>query len=91
MIHGALTVTPAVGEQPAATAAVSGADGAAAADEAREAQARQGEIGDLSGRVVLSAVLTAPVLFAVMTVEVFADPHVTAEMGTETYDALATH
>lgn len=69
-----------------------GADpAAAAADEAREAQARQGEIGDLTRRVVLSAVLTAPVLLAVMTVEVFADPHVTVEMGTETYEARATH
>ncbi len=58
MIHGSLTVTPAVGEQPAPTAAISAVGGAdpaaAAADEAREAQARQGEIGDLTRRVTLS-------------------------------------
>lgn len=54
---------------------MSGAGGAdpaaAAAGQAIEAQARQGEIGDLTRRVVLSAILTAPVLLAVMTVEAF--------------------
>ncbi len=76
MIHGSLTVTPAVGGQPATTAAVSSAGGgtdptAAAAGEAREARARQSEISDLARRVLVSAVLTAPVLFAVMTADLF--------------------
>ncbi len=75
MIHGSLTVTPAIGEQPAPRAAASAAGAAdptaAAADEAREAQARHIEIRDLTRRFTLSAILTLPVLFAVMTHEVF--------------------
>ncbi len=45
--------------------------GAAEEDEDSEAAARRAEIADLSRRVLLGAVLTAPVLFAVMASDVF--------------------
>src|SRR5207247_1571424 len=47
-------------------------DGAdAAAVEAAQAAERRGELADLTRRVVVGAVLTAPVLFAVMAHDVF--------------------
>jgi len=64
-------------EQVSAAAVVSGgADslGAAAAAESSDAEERErnAEISDLKRRVIFGAVLTAPVLFAVMFVEFFA-------------------
>ncbi|MFD3920183.1 heavy metal translocating P-type ATPase [Streptomyces sp. NPDC058595] len=85
MIHGTLIVEPADG--PGATEATPDSDGrdaaaAAAAGsasgggtgaeaEAAEAAERRAEIGDLTRRVVVGAVLTLPVLFAVMARELF--------------------
>jgi Cu+-exporting ATPase len=46
-------------------------DRAAAEGEGAEAAARRAEIADLSRRVLLGAVLTAPVLFAMMASELF--------------------
>ena len=74
MIHGTLTVTPAApGSAPHAVApAAVGVDPAdAAAQETREALSRRQELADLTRRVSVGAVLTAPVLFAVMAHEVF--------------------
>lgn len=75
MIHGTLTATPAVpgGALPrVAVPAAVGVDPAdAAAEEAREARSRRQELQDLTRRVVVGAVLTAPVLVAVMAHEVF--------------------
>jgi Cu+-exporting ATPase len=78
MIHGTLVVDPA--EQPTVT----GSDGQATpptpsaegGPEAAEAEAadmaeRRAEIADLTRRVAIGAVLTAPVLFAVMAHELF--------------------
>ena len=77
MIHGTLVVTPngqATGspepEQPDAALGYAPADGvgepAAAEIEASQAEERRAEIADLTRRVVIGAVLTAPVLYAVM-------------------------
>ena len=76
MIHGTLLVSEP--SEPAAVPAPPGAVAASdrsvpdpAAQEAAEVQARQDEIRDLNRRVGLGAVLTAPVLFAVMAHSVF--------------------
>jgi Cu+-exporting ATPase len=78
MIHGTLVVTPngaadAPGEQHQTTSpqtdsapAVGAAEPAAAEVEAAQAEERRADIADLTRRVVIGAVLTAPVLFAVM-------------------------
>ncbi|ORW72770.1 heavy metal translocating P-type ATPase [Mycobacterium saskatchewanense] len=78
MIHGTLVVTPnghASGspepEQPDAAAGYAPASGAGrrptAADvEASQAEERHAEVAGLTRRVVIGAVLTAPVLYAVM-------------------------
>ncbi|MDN3027851.1 heavy metal translocating P-type ATPase [Streptomyces sp. S.PB5] len=77
MIHGTLLVEPAEGSEPPAAdgrtaeAAPVEADGTAADAEAADAAERQAEIQDLTRRVVVGTVLTAPVLFAVMAHEVF--------------------
>ncbi|MFF4548426.1 heavy metal translocating P-type ATPase [Streptomyces sp. NPDC001406] len=86
MIHGTLLVEPAEGAVPpgagghggtaAAPAAAPGGPAAgeertAAESEAADAAERQAEIKDLTRRVVVGAVLTAPVLFAVMAHELF--------------------
>jgi P-type Cu+ transporter len=76
MIHGTLVVDP--GEQTAAereapaveAPAVDAHANAARADEAQAAE-RHAEIADLSRRVLIGAVLTLPVLFAVMASDVF--------------------
>ena len=74
MIHGTLLVEPSDGaqppgeEQPSAAAEPLTVD--AQADEAQAAE-RRAEIADLSRRVLVGAVLTLPVLFAVMAHEVF--------------------
>src|SRR5215475_10792969 len=82
MVHGTLVVEPA-GEpevrqpdgQPADTEAVPAEpparDIGAASGEDTEAAERRAEIADLARRVVAGAVLTAPVLFAVMANDVF--------------------
>jgi len=83
MIHGTLIVDPSdepatpvavpVGpapESPAPAAAVP-AVMAAVEVEAAQARERRAEIADLTRRVLLGAVLTAPVLFAVMAHEMF--------------------
>ncbi|MGW0885472.1 heavy metal translocating P-type ATPase [Streptomyces sp. NPDC002671] len=78
MIHGTLVVDPAEGpgggpvdETPAVTA--QGPQGHVSAADAEEAEVaeRQAEITDLSRRVVVGALLTSPVLFAVMAHELF--------------------
>src|SRR6516225_9883341 len=77
MIHGTLVVTPngqagesPKSETPYATSDYEPADGvgqpAAAEIEAAQAEDRRAEIADLTRRVVIGAVLTAPVLYAVM-------------------------
>ncbi len=77
MVHGTLLVT-----EPAASDGTSPAAAATtpvlasivedpAAHEAAEVQARNDELQDLSRRVSVGAVLTAPVLFAVMAHSVF--------------------
>src|SRR6516225_418610 len=77
MIHGTLVVTPngqaaesLEDEKPYATndyASCDGVDQPAAAEiEAAQAEDRRAEIADLTRRVVVGAVLTAPVLYAVM-------------------------
>ncbi len=71
MLHGTLIVT---GEAslPGALAEVERpGSGDAAATEAQEVAATEAEIRDVSRRVAVGAVLTAPVLFAVMAQEVF--------------------
>ncbi|CAM5572970.1 heavy metal translocating P-type ATPase [Streptomyces aurantiogriseus] len=84
MIHGTLLVEPADGPSAAPPASLDGHDtdaahpasaggeetGAADA-EATDAAERQAEIKDLTRRVLVGAVLTAPVLFAVMAHELF--------------------
>ncbi|WP_436494307.1 heavy metal translocating P-type ATPase [Actinokineospora sp. HUAS TT18] len=82
MIHGTLVVDPA--DEPrdgapdapiAATRTESGtpssASRTAAEEEAAQAAERRAEITDLTRRVVLGAILTLPVLFAVMAHELF--------------------
>jgi len=82
MIHGTLVVEPSGAEDeppsgPPATESASGpaageAGGAAAADaEAAQAAERRAELADLSRRVIAGAVLTLPVLVAVMAADVF--------------------
>src|SRR5947207_4646166 len=85
MVHGTLVVEPAAEPdatttpaEPGATAAPgpAGAPGEpdgvdAAAVEAAQAAERRGELADLTRRVLVGAVLTAPVLFAVMAHDVF--------------------
>ncbi|MFD0374974.1 heavy metal translocating P-type ATPase [Streptomyces sp. NPDC127112] len=85
MIHGTLQVEPGEqGEAPrrpdghprAAPAGGQGTPGSGVERSAAEAEAadvaeRQAEIKDLTRRVVVGAVLTAPVLFAVMAHELF--------------------
>ncbi|MFI0928013.1 heavy metal translocating P-type ATPase [Streptomyces sp. NPDC021012] len=77
MIHGTLVVEPAEDGAPE-PGAVSGGEVAPSAGEpsAEDAEAadiaeRRAEIKDLTRRVVVGAVLTAPVLFAVMAHELF--------------------
>jgi Cu+-exporting ATPase len=70
MIHGTLIVTPGdLGVSAPAESAVGPLDAAAA--EAREVAGTHAEVRDLSRRVSVGAVLTAPVFFAVMAHEVF--------------------
>ena len=83
MIHGTLVVEPAAGpsasgELPAAASCQPAKDAAsvqvaASAQDTEAAQAaeRQAEISDLARRVIAGAVLTLPVLYAVMAHEVF--------------------
>ncbi|WP_198359504.1 heavy metal translocating P-type ATPase [Streptomyces fildesensis] len=84
MIHGTLLVEPDSGEPDggesardggevpsASTSGAPGSDAAAAEAEAAEAAERYAEITDLTRRVSIGAVLTAPVLFAVMAHELF--------------------
>ncbi len=74
MVHGTLLVDPS--DEPA-TGDGAGPDDRASAEppaaevEAAQAEERRAEIADLTRRVVVGAVLTAPVLFAVMAREVF--------------------
>jgi Cu+-exporting ATPase len=76
MVHGSLMVTPGTGADPtrasdthASAAAPATPD--PAAEEEREAAARRAEVHDLNLRVAMSALLTLPVLFAVMAHELF--------------------
>jgi len=78
MIHGTLIVDPA--DEPAippagpvdpAVASPAQAGPAAVDVEAAQARERRAELADLTRRVLLGAVLTAPVLFAVMAHELF--------------------
>lgn len=79
MIHGTLLVEPDGGEgsrdgaevHAASASGAPGSDAAAAEAEAAEAAERHAEITDLTRRVAIGAVLTAPVLFAVMAHELF--------------------
>ncbi len=80
MIHGTLVVergeepvVPNGDEHPAEQAAPPQATAAAAAVdvEAAQAEERRTEIADLTRRVLIGAVLTAPVLFAVMAQSLF--------------------
>ena len=78
MVHGTLVVDPADGTNGATaaepiTAHVDGRDAgvSAAAAEAADMAERKAEIADLTRRVIIGAVLTAPVLFAVMAHELF--------------------
>ncbi|MBT2454520.1 heavy metal translocating P-type ATPase [Streptomyces sp. ISL-86] len=86
MIHGTLLVEPGEQDQasprpdrhPAAVPAaehdvadVGGVERSAAEAEAADVAERQAEIKDLTRRVVVGALLTAPVLFAVMAHELF--------------------
>ena len=76
MIHGTLVVDPGDGAGPSAPPPASAAptpDGGAdaARAEAADQVERRAEIADLTRRVLVGAVLTAPVLFAVMAHEVF--------------------
>jgi Cu+-exporting ATPase len=84
MVHGTLLVEPATEADAAQEVANGGPPAAATPDEratgegrsaadleAAQAVERQAEITDLTRRVTVGAVLTAPVLFAVMAHEVF--------------------
>ncbi|MFM9632613.1 MULTISPECIES: heavy metal translocating P-type ATPase [Streptomyces] len=84
MIHGTLLVEPADAPSSATAASPDGHDTAAvppvpaggeetgsAEAEAVDAAERQAEIKDLTRRVAVGAILTAPVLFAVMAHELF--------------------
>jgi Cu+-exporting ATPase len=76
MVHGTLVVDPAV-DTSEATESASVAEQSAAsanadvADEDAEAAERRAEISDLSRRVLVGAVLSAPVVLAVMLHEFF--------------------
>src|SRR6266487_4164038 len=67
---GQADTSPAAGEPPASAGAAPG-EAQAAVAEAAEAAERRAEIAVLTRRVIVGAVLTAPVLFAVMASEVF--------------------
>ncbi|MFD8496070.1 heavy metal translocating P-type ATPase [Amycolatopsis sp. NPDC059657] len=73
MIHGTLVIEPgddsATPEKPAVAQASPVRD--AADEEAVQARERRAEIGDLTRRVIVGAILTLPVLFAVMAHELF--------------------
>ena len=77
MVHGTLVVDPAddtsIGTVEPMTAHLDAPDsgGSAAEAEAADMAERRAEIADLTRRVVVGALLTAPVLFAVMAHEVF--------------------
>ncbi|MER6841087.1 heavy metal translocating P-type ATPase [Streptomyces platensis] len=82
MIHGTLLVeragapeapdtAVAVGSAAVTTGGSPGGEGGAAEAEAADAAERRAEITDLTRRVVVGAVFTLPVLFAVMVHEVF--------------------
>jgi Cu+-exporting ATPase len=83
MVHGTLLVDPAVdadaaqappgadGSRVAPVEAEPGVGRSAAEVEVTQAGERRAEIADLSRRVVVGAVLTAPVLFAVMAYGLF--------------------
>ncbi|WIX98034.1 heavy metal translocating P-type ATPase [Amycolatopsis mongoliensis] len=78
MVHGTLVVTPdahstAPGEPEGATSSAGPALATASAVEAEATQAaeRRAELADLTRRVAIGAVLTAPVLFAVMAGALF--------------------
>jgi Cu+-exporting ATPase len=81
MIHGSLTVTPAApSTDPAEPAPAEAAPAAAvvhghapdpAKEEARAAQARHADVRDLTRSVIGAAVLTLPVLVAVMAQDLF--------------------
>ncbi|GAA3716937.1 hypothetical protein GCM10022204_40950 [Microlunatus aurantiacus] len=81
MIHGTLIVDPAdTADPPDGTTVGTGGTvapqlaergGSAAEAEAADMAERRAEIADLARRVIVGAVLTAPVLFAVMAHEVF--------------------
>jgi Cu+-exporting ATPase len=78
MVHGTLVVDPTdhptdggTGEPTAPTTTIGDGDTSAAEAEAVDMAERRAEIVDLTRRVLVGAVLTAPVLFAVMAHEVF--------------------
>jgi Cu+-exporting ATPase len=89
MVHGSLLVEPApldepgsMREEPPTAQENLGAEAGLSAAEAEAAQAgeRRAEIADLGRRVLIGAILTAPVLFAVMAHEVFGADWVPAAM-----------
>src|SRR6266567_3009501 len=67
----AVSAVPPASAGPTANAGPSPSEAQAADAEAAEAAERRAEISDLTRRVIVGAVLTAPVLFAVMAHEVF--------------------
>ncbi len=67
----AVSAVPPASAGPTANAGPSPSEAQAADAEAAEAAERRAEISDLTRRVIAGAVLTAPVLFAVMAHEVF--------------------
>ncbi|MBW0112062.1 heavy metal translocating P-type ATPase [Pseudonocardia sp. KRD-182] len=76
MVKGTLIVTPGDADAPQAgqehsTTGIALAEPGATDVEATQAAERRGEIADLTRRVLLGAVLTAPVLFAVMAQSLF--------------------
>ena len=75
MVHGTLVVDPAdhPGDDPGepATPAIGEAGTSPADAEAADMAERRAEIADLSRRVIIGAILTAPVLVAVMAHEMF--------------------
>ena len=68
--HGS-TAAPSLPASTGTGTPSAGEERTAAESEAADAAERQAEIGDLTRRVVVGAVLTAPVLFAVMAHELF--------------------
>jgi len=75
MVHGSLIVTPSDdvtrANPPTGSPAPDDEIPDPAVEEARDAQARRAEVRDLTRRVTAGAVLSAPVLLAVMAHEVF--------------------